>query len=95
MAASSDHKEFARLVGSRVRALRLAAGLDRRSLAARADVTVSLIRDTEQGISRPMLDHAAKIARGLGVAVDVLIARDGPTAPTPGRGRPRKMAAGY
>ena len=86
-----EQKDFAQSVGSRLRALRIEAGLERPELAERSGVKPSLIRDAEQGISRLTLDNAFKIARGLGVTVDTLLTGD-KQEPMPGRGRPRKPA---
>jgi len=55
------------LIGSRVRELRLAAGLSQEKLAERADVHRTYVGSVERGESNSTLENLEKLARGLRV----------------------------
>jgi transcriptional regulator with XRE-family HTH domain len=73
-------------MASRLRELRLAAGLSQFKLAVRAGVSLDALRKWEKGTRTPVLRHAAQLAEALGVTVGQLAG----TEPMPGaRGKKR------
>jgi len=72
-----------RYFGERLRELRRAAGLSQPRLAKAAGVSVSAVRDFEQGRREPTFGTLVKLAAGLGLS---LSAFDPPTVtPRPAR----------
>ncbi len=63
-------------IGSRVKALREAAGLSLRDLAARSDVSAPMLSQVERGETSPTLAVAAKIAAGLDLRLSQLLRLD-------------------
>ena len=63
-------------VGSRVRALRDAAGLSLRDLAERSGVSAPMLSQVERGETSPTLAVAAKIAAGLDLTLSQLLRLD-------------------
>jgi transcriptional regulator with XRE-family HTH domain len=80
----------------RLQRLRHAAGLSQNQLATAADLPVVSLRNWERARRLPGLDAAAKIARALGVSLDVLAGEPekmmGEAEPKTA-GRPRKTPA--
>jgi len=70
-------------MGSRLRELRLRAGLTQEELARQIEVGVDAIRKWEKGKRTPLLDRAAKLAVALGCTVGQLAG----TEPMPRRRR--------
>ncbi|WP_426571251.1 helix-turn-helix domain-containing protein [Aquihabitans sp. McL0605] len=64
------------VVRERVRALRLDQGTSLAELGERCNMSASMISRLETGERRLTVDHLAALARGLGVAVDELLAMD-------------------
>jgi len=64
------------VVGSRVRALREAAGLSLRDLAARSGVSAPMLSQVERGETSPTLSVAARIAGGLELRLSQLLRLD-------------------
>jgi transcriptional regulator with XRE-family HTH domain len=64
-----------------LKALRQSRGLTQPGLAKASGVPVGTIRDYEQGKRDPLLSNAARLARGLGVSLDVLAGMNDPPAP--------------
>lgn len=77
----------------KLKALRAEAGLSQTGLATASGIPVGTIRDYEQGKREPLLSNAQKLARALGVSLDVFPPQP-PAAlraePTRPRGRRRK-----
>src|SRR5262245_55679512 len=79
----------------KLKELRQARGLTQPALAAATGIPVATIRDYEQGKRDPLFSNAQKLARGLGVSLDVfpspaepgLKARKAAPAPKRPRGR--------
>lgn len=63
-------------IGSRVKALREAAGFSLRDLAARSDVSAPMLSQVERGETSPTLAVAAKIAAGLDLRLSQLLRLD-------------------
>jgi transcriptional regulator with XRE-family HTH domain len=59
-------------MGERLQQLRHAKGLSQTQLAAAAGVPVGSLRNWEQGHRTPLLDAAARLAKALGISLDVL-----------------------
>lgn len=90
----------------KLRELRTAANLEREGLAQASGLSRGVIRDYEQGKRMPTLESAFKLARALGVSVEVFEAavtggieaapakKTRPAkrtaTPSPATGRPRK-----
>jgi transcriptional regulator with XRE-family HTH domain len=83
----------------KLRELRQAGGMTQAALSDRSGIPLPTIRDYEQGKREPLLSSAWRLARALGVSLDVFPGpeEDGPAAkqkaaarPAPRRGRPRK-----
>ncbi len=64
------------LVGARVNALREAAGLSLRDLAARSGVSAPMLSQVERGETSPTLTVAARIAAGLDLRLSQLLRLD-------------------
>jgi transcriptional regulator with XRE-family HTH domain len=64
------------VIGTRVRALREAAGLSLRDLAVRSDVSAPMLSQVERGETSPTLAVAAKIAAGLDLRLSQLLRLD-------------------
>ena len=64
------------LVGPRVKALREAAGLSLRDLAARCGVSAPMLSQVERGETSPTLQVAARIASGLDLRLSQLLRLD-------------------
>jgi transcriptional regulator with XRE-family HTH domain len=58
--------------GRKLQQLRKGAGLSQADLAAKANVSVDSLRHWEQGQVLPRIDAATKLARALGVSLDLL-----------------------
>jgi transcriptional regulator with XRE-family HTH domain len=79
--------------GERLKAARERAGLSQAGLAEASGVPVGNIRDYEQARREPLVGKAAKLARALGISLDLLAVEEAvPPEPQP-RGRPRKAEA--
>jgi transcriptional regulator with XRE-family HTH domain len=63
-------------VGTRVRALREAAGLSLRDLAERSEVSAPMLSQVERGETSPTLAVAARIASGLDLSLSQLLRLD-------------------
>ena len=74
-ATSTDHPAVS-LVGARVKALREAAGLSLRDLAARCGVSAPMLSQVERGDTSPTLQVAARIAAGLDLRLSQLLRLD-------------------
>jgi XRE family transcriptional regulator, regulator of sulfur utilization len=66
----------ATVVGSRVKALREAAGLSLRDLAERSGVSAPMLSQVERGETNPTLNIAARIAGGLDLRLSQLLRID-------------------
>jgi transcriptional regulator with XRE-family HTH domain len=66
----------ATVVGSRVKALREAAGLSLRDLAERSGVSAPMLSQVERGETSPTLNVAARIAAGLELRLSQLLRLD-------------------
>lgn len=80
----------------RLRKLRDAAGLSQAGLSERTGVSVSALRQFEQGRREPTYGSLIKLAEGMGLSLAAFdsgqeVADD--NAPTPHPGRPRQDAA--
>lgn len=64
------------LIGSRVKALREAAGLSLRDLAGRCGVSAPMLSQVERGETSPTLQVAARIAAGLDLRLSQLLRLD-------------------
>jgi transcriptional regulator with XRE-family HTH domain len=64
------------LVGPRLKALREAAGLSLRDLAARCGVSAAMLSQVERGETSPTLQVAARIAAGLDLRLSQLLRLD-------------------
>jgi transcriptional regulator with XRE-family HTH domain len=73
----------------RLRALREAAGLTQRELAARAGLGLRTVGNLEQGLREPAWATVLALAAALGVDCTAFTTA-GPAAPSRARGRPRK-----
>jgi transcriptional regulator with XRE-family HTH domain len=81
--------------GKRLQALRAEAGLSQTQLAARAGLSIDSFRNWEQDRVLPRIDTATRLARALGVSLDVFAVDDdgGAEEPEPGpkpKGRGRR-----
>jgi putative transcriptional regulator len=74
--------------GGRLKELRSRAGLTQPQLAERAGVSKATVADLEQGRYEPSWPMVLALAGALGVPLEDF--RAGPSAPSAGRGRPRK-----
>jgi transcriptional regulator with XRE-family HTH domain len=63
-------------IGTRVRALREAAGLSLRDLAERSEVSAPMLSQVERGETSPTLAVAARIASGLDLSLSQLLRLD-------------------
>jgi len=78
---ASKRAQPSETIGSRIRGLRLAAGISGAQLAKRSGRSEALIHQLEQGRTlRPRVDTLAAIASVLGVTIDSLV--HGPGGPT-------------
>ena len=75
MGSVAEHAAVA-LVGPRVKALREAAGLSLRDLAAASGVSAPMLSQVERGETSPTLQVAARIAAGLGLRLSQLLRLD-------------------
>ncbi len=75
MATATDHPVVA-AVGLRVKALREAAGLSLRELAAACGVSAPMLSQVERGETSPTLQVAARIAAGLDLRLSQLLRLD-------------------
>ncbi len=73
---SKDGHEGIPAVGTRVRALREAAGLSLRDLAERSGVSAPMLSQVERGETSPTLAVAARIAAGLELSLSQLLRLD-------------------
>jgi transcriptional regulator with XRE-family HTH domain len=82
--------------GAVLQELRKAAGLSQSELARLAGESVDSLRNWEQGRVLPKIDAVTKIAKALGVSLDLLAFRegDGSEAQKRGPGRPPKQKPG-
>src|SRR5258707_15227788 len=64
------------VIGARVKALREAAGLSLRDLAARSGVSAPMLSQVERGETSPTLTVAARIASGLELRLSQLLRLD-------------------
>jgi transcriptional regulator with XRE-family HTH domain len=67
--------------GKRLRRLRQATGLSQAHLALAAGVPVGTLRGWEYDRREPLVSAAAKLAKGLGVSLDVLAANNETAVP--------------
>jgi transcriptional regulator with XRE-family HTH domain len=74
----------------RLKAEREAGGWTQVSLAEASGVPAGTIRDLEQKKRRPLLDTAYRLAKALGVSLDVLADEEAPSLAATKRGRPPK-----
>lgn len=74
----------------RLKELRTKAGFTQPELAERAGVSKAVVANLEQARHKPTLDTAAKLARALGVTIDVLHQPASKRTKPAKRGRPRK-----
>ncbi len=85
------------VIGARVKALREAAGLSLRDLAARSGVSAPMLSQVERGETSPTLTVAARIAAGLELRLSQLLRLDESGAVTivrAGRAPARRQHAG-
>jgi transcriptional regulator with XRE-family HTH domain len=66
-------------LGSRIRGMRLLAGMTLRELATAAGVTESFLSQVERGVASPSIASVRRIARGLGHSIADLFAEDEPS----------------
>ena len=64
--------DLSKLLGNRVREVRVRAGLTQAQLADRIDISHEFLSRLERGIKTPSLETAGKIAVALGVAMPEL-----------------------
>lgn len=62
-----------RVVGARIKAKRVAAGLSQKSLAQAVDVSPPAINRFEKGIKSPSIETLARLAISLGTSTDYLL----------------------
>ncbi len=67
----------ATLFGAYLKQLRLAAGLNQRSLAAAAGVTQQSVSRLELGLCQPTWETACRLARALGTDVTAFVGGEG------------------
>lgn len=79
--ATKSVRAFRRDLGRRVKALRTSKGLSQRELAELADIAEKFLSRIEVGAVTPSMLVGARIAAGLGVGLDTLVARKGPRMP--------------
>jgi transcriptional regulator with XRE-family HTH domain len=79
-------------LGRRIARLRKAAGLTQRGLAEKAGVSLSTLRNWEQGAREPLASAVVKLADALGVTADEVLrpVQDGAEQPPARPGRPKK-----
>jgi transcriptional regulator with XRE-family HTH domain len=65
-------------MGQRLQRLRQEAKLTQEEAAQRGGIPVSTLRKWEQGLLRPRLDDAVKLAKALGVDLNKLVGFDEP-----------------
>lgn len=70
-----DKKEFQKIVGSRIKKLRKAAGLTQKQLALMCGISQSYLADLEGGRFSPSLQKLSAIANALGVNPSELVKR--------------------
>lgn len=58
---------------TRLKELRQQAGMTQQSLATAAGLSISAVREYEQGLKEPVLSNAARLAAALGCTVDDLL----------------------
>jgi transcriptional regulator with XRE-family HTH domain len=81
---SPDDREIRRLLGVRIRELRLARGLSQEAVAERGGrITCKHIGEIERAESNPSATSLVRIAYGIGVAVSELFATLPPPADPP------------
>jgi transcriptional regulator with XRE-family HTH domain len=68
---SAQTREEKMTLGDKLKAERDKAGMSQEALARKSDLSVSAVRDYEQGKKEPSLRNAVKIADALGVSVEV------------------------
>ena len=78
-ASGNTGGQAAGIDGGRLREERTAAGLTLRDLAAKTDLSVSLLSQLERGATSPSIHSLKRIAAALGVSIFQLLAEDGPT----------------
>jgi transcriptional regulator with XRE-family HTH domain len=79
--------------GGRLKKLREEAGLTQRELAERAEVSLSIVFQIEQGAKKdPRISTLVALAEALGVSVDELVGRETepPEPEPPKKRRPQK-----
>ncbi|MBI1913602.1 MAG: helix-turn-helix transcriptional regulator [Planctomycetes bacterium] len=62
-------------MGERLQDLRLSAGLSQSQLARRASIPTASLKNWEQGLRLPRLDAAYRLAKALGISLDLLAGR--------------------
>jgi transcriptional regulator with XRE-family HTH domain len=70
-------------LGQRLKRLREAAGMSQQRLADLAGVPVGTLRNAEYDRREPLVGTAGKLAKALGVSLDVLAGLDEPPAEKP------------
>jgi transcriptional regulator with XRE-family HTH domain len=76
-------------MGERFQRLREEARMTQLEACQRSGIPLSSLRNWEQGKRLPRIDHAMRLARTLGVSMDVLVGFDEPEAGKPKRRRKR------
>jgi len=66
---------------NRLKELRHRAGMTQQSLATAAGLSISAVREYEQGLKEPVLSNAQRLAVALGVTVNDLLAESEEAAP--------------
>jgi transcriptional regulator with XRE-family HTH domain len=87
MARKQRTTEWEANVGKTLQRLRLARGLSQSELAKAAGVPFRSLQNYEQGHRPISFEAALKVAKALGVSLDVLAGWEGPEAPARPRGR--------
>ena len=67
-----------KLVGSRIKAVRISRGMSQADLAVEASVSLPLISNIERGITKKQLETFVKVAEALQVSADYLLRPDVP-----------------
>jgi transcriptional regulator with XRE-family HTH domain len=62
-------------MGERLQDLRLSAGLSQSQLARAAGIPTGSLKNWEQGLRLPRLDAAYRLAKALGITLDLLAGR--------------------
>src|SRR5438067_2025271 len=86
--------EWEAAVGTRLQQLRQGKGLSQSALAGLAGVPFRSLQNYEQGHRATPLEAAAKLAKALGVSIDVLAGLTEPPPAGQGEGGPKKSRKG-